>query len=114
MIAMATTNPTVAGSTKFFRMLRIEVERHASSGPMPVRNSRKDADRHSHAVIERRADRHPIALHVLRQHREQRPPQHGEARGQQNEVIEQEARFARDQRLQLVLGFQMVAAAGCR
>jgi hypothetical protein len=58
------------------RRERSEVERHASSGPTPVRNSRKQSDRQVHAVIKRRAHRDLRALHILRQHREQRPPQH--------------------------------------
>src|SRR5271165_6154546 len=38
---IAVTTPAIVGNTKFLRMLLNEVLRHASTGPTPVRKSRK-------------------------------------------------------------------------
>ncbi len=64
---------------------------------------KEEADRQRDAVKERRADSDLVALHVLRDDGEQRAPQDREAGGKQNQVIEEEARLARDQRFQFVL-----------
>ena len=63
--------------------------------------------RNRHFVVEGRPHRDFVALHVLRDQREPRAPQHGEARQQQQQIIEQEARLARNQRLQLMLAAQV-------
>src|SRR6266851_7941609 len=76
--------------------------------PNPCKKQQEQSNRQIHAVIKRRAHRDLRALHILAQHRKQGPPQNRKASRQQNQVIEQEARLARHQRLQPVLRLQMV------
>ena len=64
--------------------------------------------RNRDAVIERRAHRDLVALHQFGNLREPRAPQHGEAEQHKKEVVEQETRLARNQRLQFVLAAQVI------
>src|SRR6185437_10605914 len=51
----------------------------------------------------------PVALHPFRKDGKKRTPEHGEAGNQQNQVIEQEAGLARNQRFQPVFALQVGA-----
>ncbi len=66
-------------------------------------------DGDGHAVIPGRAHGDLVAHHVFADDREQRSPQNHEAGREQHQVVEQEARFAADQRLEMVFGLEMVA-----
>ena len=59
------------------------------------------------AVVERRADRDFVALHEFGNLREPGSPEHGEAEQNEEQIVEQEAGLARDQRFELVLAAQM-------
>src|SRR5208282_4473178 len=65
--------------------------------------SHRDGD----AVIERRADRDLVALNQFRDFREPGSPEHGEAEQNEEQVVEQETGFARNQRFELVLALQV-------
>ena len=93
------------------RRLSSEVLRHASSGPTAGQQQQEERNRNVDLVEERRSDRDLVSGHPLAEHREQRAPQHREGRHQQQHVVEQEARLARNQRLQLVLALQVVSVA---
>jgi hypothetical protein len=54
-----------------------------------------------------RSDRHFVALYILGDQRKPRAPQDGKASQQQQQVIEQETRLARNQRLQSVFAAQV-------
>ena len=69
----------------------------------------EERDWNVHFVEERRAHADFATLHPFRKDWEERAPQHGEARGQQNEIVEQKARFARDQRIELIVAAQVIA-----
>ncbi len=69
----------------------------------------KESDRYGDAVVPRRSHRDLIPLYIFREHREKRAPKNREAGGQQNKIIEEEARLTRDQRFKLVFRLQMVA-----
>ena len=83
----------------------------ALEGRAPPRQQRADAgeeekkepDGQRDAIKEGRAHGDLVALHILRNDGEQRAPQDREAGRQQDQVVEQETRLARDQRFQLVL-----------
>ena len=65
-------------------------------------------DRHHQPVVPIGIERDFVARDGLADHREQRAPQHRETTGQQNQVVEQEARFARNHALQLGLALEVV------
>src|SRR5208337_378920 len=67
----------------------------------------QQSNRNGNTIEKRRPDRDFVSLNELRQDREKRAPQDGEADDQQKEIVEQETRFARNQRLQLVLALEM-------
>src|SRR5882757_6428821 len=76
--------------------------------PNPRQKQQKQTDRQVHAVIKRSTHRHLRALHILAQHRKQRPPQNRKTSRQQNQIVEQKARLAAHQGLQPILRLQMV------
>ncbi len=67
----------------------------------------QQGNRDSYAIEKRRPDRDFVALNELRQNREKRAPQYGEADHEQEEIVEQETGFARHQRFQLVLALEV-------
>ncbi len=71
----------------------------------------EEADGDVDAVVERRAYGDLGALDVLAEDGEERAPEDGEAGGEQDHVVEQEAGLAADEGLELVFGLQVVAVA---
>src|ERR1019366_6632459 len=67
----------------------------------------QQSNRNSNAIEKRRPDRDFVSLNEFRQDRKKRAPQYGEADDQQEEIVEQETGFARNQRLQLVLALEV-------
>ncbi len=80
-------------------------EQRADAGEQEQEDSDGDGD----AVIEGRADGDAIALNVFGEDREERAPEDGEAGGEQDQVVEEEAGLAGDEGLELVLGPEVVA-----
>ena len=69
--------------------------------PRSHEQHRHDQDRRAHPVEVGRADRHLGAGHRLGEEREDRAEEHGEAEGDQEHVVHQEHRLAREERVQL-------------
>src|SRR6266404_7249940 len=67
----------------------------------------QQGNRDRHAIEKRWPDRDFVSLNEFRQDREKRAPQYGEAEGEQEEIVEQETGFARNQRLELVLALEV-------
>src|SRR5207245_3147291 len=70
---------------------------------------KKNRDGDIDATKKWRPHRDFAALHPFGENRKQRAPQHREAGNQQKKIIEQETRFARNQRLQPVFALQVRA-----
>ena len=69
----------------------------------------KQRDRNVHLIEERRAHADFAARHPFGEHGEKRSPKNGEASGQENQIVEEEARFARDERIELIVAAQIIA-----
>src|ERR1039458_7658071 len=67
----------------------------------------QQGNRNRHAIEKRRSHGDFVSLNELRQDREKRAPQYGEADHEQEEIVEQETGFARHQRFQFVLALQV-------
>src|SRR5687767_9627535 len=67
---------------------------------------KEQADRHVHAIEERRIDADLLLRDRLRDNREQRTPKYCKAAREENQVIEQEARLARDNAFELRLALE--------
>ena len=104
-----TATEPIAGNRKFRFRLSMEVLRHASNGPTAVRSRSSKSNRNGNTIEKRRPDRDFVALHEFRDDGEECAPQDGEADDQQEEIVEQETGFARDQRFEFVLGLEVRA-----
>ena len=67
----------------------------------------QQGNRDGNAIEKRRSDSDFVSLNEFRQDGEKSAPQYGEADDEQEEIVEQETGFARDQRLQLVLALEI-------
>src|SRR5208282_2513456 len=78
-------------------------EQRSDRGQQQEQQGNRDSD----AIEKRRTDRDFVSLNELGQNREKRAPQYGEADDEQQQIVEQETGFARNQRLQLVLALEV-------
>ena len=101
--------PPASGHAKLRLSASKEVLRQASSGPTPVRSSRKSAIGTFTLLKNGGADADFAARHPFGKYRKQRSPENREARGEKDQIVEQEARFARDERIELIIAAQIIA-----
>src|SRR3977135_2741905 len=67
----------------------------------------KQGNRARNTIEKRRPDRDFVSRNEFREDREKRAPQYGEAESEQEEIVEQETGFARNQRLEFVLALEV-------
>src|SRR3984957_4552906 len=80
----------------------------------PSQRQQQQPDRNIHFVEKRRPNADPRSRHPLRKHRKQRARQNCHARNQQNQVVKQKARLARNDRIELILTLQIIAILDIR
>ena len=99
------------GHKNAFCKLSTELRRHAISGPTPVSSNNPIAMGTFNAVKERTVHADLLTSESFRDDREQCAPQNREATSQQDQVIEEETRFTRENAFELRFALQVVQAA---
>ena len=101
--------PPAKGHAKLRFSASKEVLRQASSGPDAGEQQQEERDGDVHFVEKWRADADFAAFDPFGEDREERAPQNREARGEKNQIVEQEAGFAGDERVELIIAAQVIA-----